>query len=162
MAVVAVSFLFACQTALAQPVEGQYYRIKNVNSKKVLALDDGAGKVDGALIVQRSPGQNERQHWKFVKVGEFYKIINRKSGQALNVQSASGEEGAPIIQWDASDDGENQQWSLEKKRGNYYIKARHSGMVIDVANASKEREGAVIQYPYHEGRSQLFELVPVE
>lgn len=161
MAMAAVSLLFACQ-AVAQPVEGQYYQIKNLNSKMVLALDDGAGKVEGALIVQRSPAKYERRHWKFVKVGEFYKIINRHSGQALNVQNASGEEGAPIIQWDASDEGENQQWSLEEKKGNYRIKARHSGMVVDVADESKARQAGVIQMSQREGRSQLFQLVPVE
>ena len=162
MVSVAVSFLFADRVAVAQPEEGQFYQIKNVNSKMVLALEDGAAKLDGARIVQRVPTPNEHQQWKFVKVGGFYKIVNRRTGQALNVLNGSNEERAPIIQWDANDNGENEQWSLEKK-GNYFvIKARHSGMVIDVEAGSVERKAPVIQYPYHDGRNQIFELVPVE
>lgn len=152
---VATSCLFADRFASAQPEAGVYYRIRNVNSQKMLALDDKGA--DGAQIVQRSPGQNERQQWSFVKVGGHYKIVNRKSGQSLNVESTEAE--TPII---ASDNGKNLQWSLEKKGEAYVIKSRHSGLVIDVANESAERKSPVIQYGYHEGRNQLFELEAVQ
>lgn len=155
MVVVAVSFLFVGNFAAAQPEEGVYYRIRNVNSEKFLALGDGAE--DGAQIVQRLQGDNERQQWSFVKVGKYYKIVNRKSGQSLNVHSK--DEEAPII---ASDDGKNQQWSVDKKGDAIIIKSRHSGLVIDVADASKDPKAPVIQYRSHEDRNQVFELEPVK
>jgi hypothetical protein len=154
MLVVAVSFLCAERFAAAEPEAGKFYRIRNVNSKKMLALDDKGA--DGAQIVQRAPGKNERQHWSFEAVGKHYRIINRKSGQRLNVKST--DEGSPII---ASDDGKNAQWSLEAKGDKYVIRSRHSGMVVDVAEESKERKAPVIQFPFHEGRNQIFELEAV-
>lgn len=153
--VLAVSFQLAGQLVAAPPNEGAYYKIKNVNSKKALALNDGAE--DGAQIIQRSPGQNERQQWSFVRVGKFYRIVNRKSGQALNVQSK--EDGTPVI---ASDNGKNLQWSLEETEGGFIIKSRHSGLVLDVANEAEERKAEVIQYPFHDGRNQIFEIELVE
>ena len=153
--VVAVSFLLAGNFAAAQPQEGVYYQIKNVNSKKVLALSDSEG--DGEQILQRMSGQGERQQWSFVKVGAYYRILNRKTGQALNVRSTAGE--TPII---ASDNGKNLQWSFEKNAEGYVIKSRHSGLVIDVADESTERKASVIQNSAHDGRNQTFELVPVE
>ena len=157
MLVVTSAFLFAGTNVSAQVEVDVYYRIKNVNSKKVLALGVGAAKVDEAQIVQRSQGQDERQQWKFVKVGKYYKIVNRKSEQVLNVHSKDG--GDPIV---ASTDGKNAQWSLEKKGDAFLIRSRNSGFVIDVADESKDRKAPVIQYPDHEGRNQLFELEPVK
>lgn len=156
MAVLTVSLLLSGKFAAAQPEEGVYYRIKNVNSKKMLALGIGAAKVDEAQIVQRARGEDERQQWKFVKVGKYFKIINRKSEQELNVRSK--DEEAPIV---ASTDGKNAQWSLEKEGKAYLIKSRNSGLVVDVADESKDRKAPVIQYRNHEGRNQLFELEPV-
>ena len=164
MALVAVSLFYAAQVAVAQPVEGQYYRIKNVRSQKVLALAGATAGVDSAQILQREPGPYEGQHWKFVKVGRFYKIIYRQTGLALNVQNAAMEAGTPIIQWDASDPGRNQQWSIEDKGGSYMLKARHSGLVLDVASGSTKRKAPLIQYPAQDSNNenQLFELVPVK
>ena len=143
MAVVAGSILFVAQAAMAQPEEGQFYRIRNINSKKVLGIEE-KGKEEGAKIIQVPSGPGELQQWKFVKFGDYYKIVNRKTGKALNVQNESKEEGTPIIQWDANVDNENQQWQLEKKGGNYVFKVRHSGMVLDVAEGSKERKAPLI------------------
>ena len=113
--VLAACVLTCANPALgADPEEGQYYRIKNVQSNKVLSVS-GTDMGEGAMIVPALLGFNYRQQWKFVKIGDYYKVVNRETGLALNVQSASKEEGAPIIQWDASIDNENQQWSLVKK-----------------------------------------------
>lgn len=163
MVALAGSLMCISQIALAQPEEGQYYRIKCVSSKKVLAVED-KGKEDGAQIIQVLPGPKDFQQWKFVKVGDFYKIVNRKTGKALNVQNASKEEGTPIIQWDASDNGENQQWSLENKGNAFVIKARHSGLVLDVAEENKKRKASLIQYGYKQGDNdnQHFVLEPVK
>ncbi len=96
--ILALGFLSAGQTVKAQVVEGKFYRIMNVGSKKCLALGDDAKTVEGAQIVQRMKGNSPREQWSFVKQGNVYKIINRENGQALNVQGASTDEGAPIIQ----------------------------------------------------------------
>lgn len=147
----------------ADPEDGQYYRIKNIRSKKVLSVSE-VGKEEGAPIVQALPGPKNLQEWKFVKIGDYYKIVNRKTGKALNVQSESKEAGAPVIQWDASVDNENQQWSFVKQGDYFAIKARHSGLVLDVAAGTKERKASLIQYPLQEkdNENQIFELIPVK
>ncbi len=155
--VVAVSFLFAGNFAAAQPAEGEFYRIKNLNSGKYLALGDDSDKMKEAQVVQRAQGKGNRQQWSFEKVGKFYRIINRQSGQALNVHST--EEDEPVF---ATDNGKNAQWSLEKVGENYMIKSRNSGLVVDVADESKERKAPVVQFQAKETRNQIFALEPVK
>ncbi|MFO0864472.1 MAG: RICIN domain-containing protein [Gemmataceae bacterium] len=148
------------QISLAQPEPDQWYRIKNVRSKKVLSIgDDKEGQ-----IIQRIAGPNEREQWKFVaaeKAPKHFYIINRKTGQALNVINESKEEGAAIIPWDASVKSQNQQWSLEKNGDHYVIKARHSGLVLDVADGTKKRKAPLIQYSPQNSGNQFFLLEPV-
>jgi hypothetical protein len=154
----AVSTLLASSLAAAEPEEGKFYRIINVNSNKCLALADGAKKVDEAQIVQRNHGQNERQQWSFVKVGEGrnFRIINREGGQALSVHSTDA--GAPVV---ASNSAKNRQWSFEKKGDNYVIKSRHSDLVLDVADESTERKAPLIQAKANDGQNQLFKIEEV-
>lgn len=141
------------------PQEGKFYRIKNVHSKKVLAVEDKALD-DGARIVQIIAGPKDHQAWKFVKTDSYYKIVNRRSDKALNVVSGVKDVGADIIQWDVEDDAENQHWSLEKRDGYFIIRARHSGLVLDVANEAKGRKSPLVQQFLTGSANQLFELIP--
>ncbi len=161
-AMLLLCFLCSSQGVMAQVVEGQFYRIKNVGTKKCLALGDDAKTVVGAQIVQRALGQDDRQQWSFVKQGPFFKIINRQNGQALNVQGASMEEGAPIIQWEADVKGKNQRWTLEPHGAYFALKARHSDKVVDVANESTERKAAIVQNTFQNTETQLFEIELVQ
>ncbi len=154
--------LCSSQGVMAQVVEGQFYRIKNVGTKKYLALGDDAKTVVGAQIVQRALGQDDRQQWSFVKQGPFFKIINRQNGQALNVQSASMEVGAPIIQWEADVKGKNQRWTLVPHGAYFALKARHSDMVVDVADESTERKAPIVQNTFQNTETQLFEFELVQ
>jgi hypothetical protein len=153
--ILAVSFLCIGKFAAAQPAEGQYYRIMNVNSKKVLSLGDT--EADREQLVQRAHGEGERQQWSFIKVGKHYRIANRQTGQLLNVQSLEANSAVT-----AKENGKNSQWSLEKSGKTYLIRSRHSGLVIDVADVSKERKAPVIQFSENGGRSQMFEIELVE
>ena len=158
----ALGFLSAGQAVMAQVVEGQFYRIMNVGSKKFLALGDDAKTVEGAQIVQRTKGNGAREQWSFVKQGNVYKIINRENGQALNVQGGSTDEGAPIIQWAANVKGKNQRWTLEAHGAYFALMAKHSGMVVDVADGAKERKALIVQNTFRNTETQLFQLLPVE
>ncbi len=159
---VAAGVLCTNQAVMAQVVEGRFYRIKNVGTKKYLALGDDANAVEGAQIVQRTKGNAAREQWSVVEQGPFFKIINRQNGQALNVQGASTEEGAPIIQWKANVKGKNQRWTLEPHGAHFALKARHSDMVVDVADESKERKAAIVQNTFRNSPTQLFEFEPVQ
>lgn len=161
-ALLSLCFLCSSQGVMAQVVEGQFYRIKNVGTKKYLALGDDAKTVVGAQIVQRALGQDDRQQWSFVKQGPFFKIINRQNGQALNVQSASMEVGAPIIQWEADVKGKNQRWTLVPHGAYFALKARHSDMVVDVADESAERKAPIVQNTFQNTETQLFEFELVQ
>lgn len=160
MAMVLAGFVLACvgPTMGADPEVGQYYRIKNVRSEKVLSVSD-KGKEEGAKIEQVPQAPSMLQQWEFVAAGEYFKIVNRKTGKALNVQSESQEEDAPIIQWDAGVDNENLQWSLLKVGDNFKFKARHSGMVIQVKDNG---DATVVQSPLRkDNKNQVFELIPI-
>lgn len=139
----------------------QYYRIKNLSSNKVLAIEDEPKQEEGAQIIQRTAGPKDRQQWRFVKEGAFYTIINRKSGLALTVQNASMKNGAPVVQSGANGTQAHQQWSLQKNGETYVFRARHSGQVLDVENGAFEVKAPIIQYPLEDGRNQVFLLVRV-
>ena len=160
MAMVLSGFVLACVGPArgADPEEGQYYRIKNVRSEKVLSVSD-KGKEEGAKIEQVPQAPSLLQQWEFVNVGDYYKIVNRKTGKALNVQSESQEEDAHIIKWDASVDNENLQWSLLKVGDNFKFKVRHSGMVLHMKDKG---ESTVVQFPLRkDNKNQVFELIPI-
>ncbi len=113
VAMVAASCLFAGAGPAvgADPEDGQYYRIKNARTEKVLSVSE-KGKEEGATIEEVARSPSLLQQWTFVKVGDYYKIVNRKTGMALNDPERIAGGRRPIIQWDASVDNENQQWSL--------------------------------------------------
>jgi hypothetical protein len=167
--VAAVSFV-AAQVAQAQPEEGEYYKIKSVNSGMVLSVADESEKT-GAKIVQAEPKKgDEAQQWKLVKAGEHYKLVNRKSGKALEVPDASKEQGVQMQQGDdkGGKGGKNQLWNVEKlsdKDKSYVIKAQGNGLVLDVQDADKNVGAAVIQWPLNEKgdrKNQKWEFVPVK
>lgn len=159
--VVAGLVLSIGQPSPAQVVDGQWYRIRNVNSNKVLAV----GENKESQVVQRKAGPNDRQQWKFVQVEKapkHYYIVNRKNGLALNVANNTDKEGSPIILWDASVKAQNQQWSLEPSGPNFMLKARHSGLVLDIADESKDRLAPAIQLKGKGSESQVFVIEPVD
>ncbi len=155
----AVSSSPAAERKASTPEDAvQYYKIRNINSNKVLAIDDGLPREEGAPIVQRVGGPKNRQNWRFVKEGEFYKILNISSGLALTVKDASMEDGAQIVQSDPRGARPNQQWTLQKTEAGYIVKALHSGQVLDVENGEIGRKAPIIQYPFADSRNQFFEL----
>jgi hypothetical protein len=97
-------------------VNGQEaYQIVNVNSGKVLDVNDGS-TASGALIQQWEPTGGANQEWYLNPVGlinwqECYQIISVNSGLAVDVNGGSVEDGATIQQWTPSA-GANQQWFL--------------------------------------------------
>jgi hypothetical protein len=152
-AVVAVTSLLATQLAAAEPEAGKFYRIVNVHSHKCLALGDGGAKADESQVVQRNPGQLERQQWSLEALpgGKHYRIINRMNGQALSVDST--EANAPVF---ASTSAKGRQWSLEKKGENYLIRSRHSDLVMNVVDESTDRKAPIVQAQPNDQPNQLF------
>lgn len=156
--VAVVAALLAARFAAAEPEAGKHYRIVNVNSHKCLALGDGGAKADESQVVQRAPGQGERQQWSFEPLagGKNYRIVNRMNGQALSVDSTEAD--APVF---ASTSAKGRQWSLEKKGENYLIRSRHSELLMTVVDESTDRKVPIVQAKANDQPSQLFRIEEV-
>lgn len=146
---------FASSFVQAEPETGKYYRIINLHSKKCLALGDKGKNADESQVVQRAPGQGERQQWSFEQLpgGKNYRIINRANGQALSVDSTDPD--APVF---ASTSAKGRQWSLEKKGDHYVIHSRHSNLVMTVVDESTERKVPIVQSQPNDLPSQQFRI----
>jgi hypothetical protein len=160
----AAAWLPAAASTQAQEEQVKCYHIVNINSGKVLDVED-ASLLDHAHIVIATKTKSESQQWKMVKVGDHVKFFNRNSGKVLDVPKKSEVAGTEIIQY-KSNSGDNQLWTLEEPQDaaktGICIKSVCSGLVLDVADGSTEEEAHVIQGSDYGEKSQRWKLVEVE
>lgn len=91
-------------------MEGDYYKIVNNNSGKVLDVKDFATEENGEVI-QNDYNEGWNQQWKIVETDNgTYKIQNRWSGLYLGVLNDSMENGAWLIQ--VSEQAASSEWFL--------------------------------------------------
>jgi hypothetical protein len=157
--------LLAGQVGRAQPENGQYYRIRNVNSGKLLVADgDGAG----AKIIQATAARGKRgddsQHWQLVKViGNYYKLVNRTTGLVLEVPNGLRNPGVQIQQG-VDRRARNQLWSLESVGGKtFVIKSLFNGLVLDAEGAERGDGVPIIQWTFNargDRKNQRWEFLP--
>jgi len=118
--------------------ESPTYSIWNVNSNKVLAVEEKNIHQNGAQIIQskweETPEWELSNHLWFIQwVGieedgrSFYQIKNNLSAKFLDVKDGSIENEAKLQQWDWKNN-EQQKWYIEKvATKNVYDKAAISG-----------------------------------
>lgn len=143
--------------ALPAAAEDNFYRLRHVESGKVLGVD-GDSEDSGARAALVKEGDSQTQQWKLVKDGEFLKIVNRKSGKVLDVNEDSKDEGAGIIVYDEKTEGfDNQRWSWAGDGTAKRLKSKSSGLVLEA-----DAEGKLVQKKADEkAKGQTWELVEV-
>lgn len=81
------------------------YRLGNVQSRKVLAVDS-ASTDDGANIVQWEWDGGDEQRWRVIEADDdTYRIENVNSGHVVAVNDASTENSSDVVQteWTSGD-----------------------------------------------------------
>ncbi|WFA21818.1 glycosyl hydrolase [Paenibacillus mucilaginosus] len=123
-----------------------YYRIKNRNSGKVMAVDV-ASTADGANILQWTYNGTGDQRWALDPVsGGFFRLRASHNGKVADVLNLSTADGADVIQW-PNTGATNQQWSFISTNNQYFeIKNRNSGKLLDVTNGSLVDGGNIGQW----------------
>jgi hypothetical protein len=83
---------------------GDYYKLVNQESGKVLAVPEGSQQQGKILIEWEDLGsKDDAQRWEFVKVGKHYSIKSRVSGFVVAVGASRTEENANVIQWEMAE-----------------------------------------------------------
>ncbi len=108
--------VLAGAAATPNPEDGKYYKIKNFNSGKFLAVTDDSTEAGAKIVQADAMKKDEAQHWKLVKAGEHYKLINRKSGKALEVRDGT-KDGGVQLQQGKDRKAKGQEFSLAKDSG---------------------------------------------
>jgi hypothetical protein len=156
LSLIALALLSLTFAAAAE--DAKYVKIVNVDTGKVLAVNDDTQDAGARAVLAKDEADKARQ-WQLVKDGEHLKIMNRKTGKVLDVNENSKDEGAEIIQWDEkTQDNDNQRWSWDGKGDDRRLKSKNSGMVLDVNS-----DGKVIQKKADEkAKGQLWKVVDVK
>ena len=117
-------------------VESGYYKIANVNSRKILEVA-GNSLVNGKSIQQWDNVQNPSQKWQIVSTDDgYFKLINVNSGLALSSPYPRTQAGIQLEQYTYSG-WNNQKWSFDEVNplssgGTYQVTARHSLKVLEI------------------------------
>jgi len=137
-------------------VDGGVYRIENVNSAKVLEVQD-AGTSDGDAVQQWDYLDYDHQKWIAHEIADGrYWFENVHSGKALDIEDASTQQGALTMQWEWWG-GENQQWDVhEVADGLYHPVNVNSGWSLDVDGASTDDGARGTQWKWWCGDNQLW------
>ncbi|HEY4788063.1 MAG TPA: RICIN domain-containing protein, partial [Bacteroidales bacterium] len=93
-----------------------YYKIKSVNSGRLVSLSSKNYSADGDNVLQLADFNSDTQLWQIADVGNgYYKIINKYSGKGLDVQggTSSTGNGVNVQQWTYFATT-NQQWQFKK------------------------------------------------
>jgi glycerophosphoryl diester phosphodiesterase len=143
--------------------KGQYYKIVNQNSGKVLTVgEEGEDGEDGSNVYQWSYCDQDNQKWIPIDVGGGYvKLVSKHSDKVLDVENASWEKGTNIFIWRYKD-GNNQKWKISNVEDGYVkIIVKHTKQVVDVYKSLMEDGANIIQWKYNGNENEKWRFIPV-
>ncbi|WP_267640263.1 glycoside hydrolase family 97 catalytic domain-containing protein [Haloarchaeobius amylolyticus] len=135
-------------------VSGETYVVRNVNSGKVLDVEN-VSTSDGANVHQWADVGGDNQQWVVTEVEDgYYTLEAVHSGKVLDVENAATADGANVHQWGYVG-AANQQWAVtENDDGTFRVVARHSGKALTVADEATTDGANVEQSDYVAADSQ--------
>ncbi len=99
-----------------KPMEGNYYRISNAYSGRVLAVS--SKKQNGEPVWQKRYDGRDEELWKIEKVsGPVYRIINKFSGLAMDLNNGQ-KNGSKVVQTEIADNP-GQGWQFTRVIATY-------------------------------------------
>lgn len=146
-----------------------YYTIKNVNSGKVLDVEN-AGLTSGSNVWQYNSNNTSAQQWIIKEAGNgYYNIISRKNGLYLDVSGGLTDNGTNIQVYKANGSNSQKFKFVYKgtpeggktiEEGTYRIATyKNSNIGLDVG-AARTTNGANIQiWQYNDAPQEQFNIV---
>ena len=125
---------------------GQWYRIRNKNSGKVLGVD-GMSTVDSANVVQFSDNGSADHLWQFTTIGnDWFTVKNQNSGLLLAVSGASPANSVNVQQYHDNGIADHYWQLVDNGDGWCRIRNLNSGLVVGVSNMSTADSAQVVQF----------------
>ena len=137
---------FPTVSASGTPWTTEWMRLRNVNSGKVMGVDQ-MSTADSARVVQFDDNGTADHLWQLVDNGDGnVKIRNSNSGKVLGVDQMSTANSAQVVQF--SDNGTaDHLWQLvDNGDGSVRIRNLNSGKVLGVDLMSTDNSANVVQF----------------
>ncbi len=137
---------FPTVSATGQPWTTDWMRIRNVNSGKVLGVDQ-MSTADSARVVQFDDNGTADHLWQFVDNGDgWVRIRNSNSGKVLGVDQMSTANSAQVVQFADSGTADHLWQFVDNGDGSVRIRNRNSGKVLGVDQMSTANSANVVQF----------------
>lgn len=130
----------------ADPAPFVYYKIRNRNSGKVLAVSGGHVR-NGASAIQWADQGQPDVLWRPIPAGDgVFKLKNRNSGRFLAVSGGKRDNGQNVLQWDDDDQGDV-HWRFEPA-GGPWLKIRNAatGKYLVVPEGMTRNGANIVQW----------------
>jgi hypothetical protein len=152
--VLTIEKIFQSPLSTSPISSGWCYRIKNLNSNKVMAVA-GAQANNGALVWQVPQNNSQtNQIWKVIQdgPGNYYKILAQHTNKAMEVMYSSINPMANIQQNDYTG-ASNQKFKIEQfyDLSLFYVSPKHmnGGFNLDISGNSNLDFAPIVQNPYN-------------
>ncbi len=123
-----------------------WYRVRNVNSGKVLGVDQ-MSTANSAHVVQFTDNGTADHLWQLVDDGSGHvRIRNSNSGKVLGVDQMSTADSAQVVQFDDSGTADHLWTLLDNGDGSVRIRNVNSGKVLGVDQMSTADSARVVQF----------------
>lgn len=127
------------------------YRIRNVNSGKLLTAD-----WNDSRIYQWSDNGASQQLWRAEQTEDGYIFVSVATGKVMDMNGANIDEGTDLCQY-GYHGGANQRFKIvDRGNGRSSLHPVSSNLALDVYGYSLEDGGKISQYAYHGNNNQLW------
>ncbi|WP_329180961.1 RICIN domain-containing protein [Streptomyces sp. NBC_01477] len=138
---------------------GDYRRIRNRNSGKVMGVDV-MSTANSAHVVQFDDNGTADHLWQLVDNGDgWYRIRNLNSQKVLGVDLMSTANSAQVVQFDDNGTADHLWQLVDNGDGWYRIRNRNSGKVLGVDLMSTANSAPVVQYDDNGTADHLWQFV---
>jgi hypothetical protein len=153
---------FPTTSATGRPwtVPGAWFRLRNVNSGKVMGVD-GMSYDNSANVVQFDDNGTTDHLWQFIDNGDGnVRIRCANSGKVLAVKNMSTANSAAIQQFDDSGSLDHVWTLIDDGDGNLRIRNVNSGKVLAVNNMSTANSAPIQQFDDNGTLDHVWKLIP--
>ncbi|MDI5965570.1 RICIN domain-containing protein [Streptantibioticus silvisoli] len=136
-----------------------WFRIRNVNSGKVLGVDQ-MSTADSANVVQFDDNGTADHLWQLVDDGAgHFRVRNSNSGKVLGVDQMSTADSARVVQFDDSGTADHLWTMVDNGDGSVRIRNVNSGKVLGVDQMSTANSAQVVQFDDSGTADHLWQLL---
>jgi hypothetical protein len=151
--------VFPTASATGTPWTTAWMRLRNVNSGKVMGVDQ-MSTTNSARVVQFDDNGTADHLWQLVDNGDgHFRIRNSNSGKVLGVDQMSTANSAQVVQYDDNGTADHLWSFVDNGDGSVRIRNLNSGKVLGVDQMSTANSANVVQYDDNGTADHLWQLL---